>query len=65
MFGQVYDAAPADVGDAIAAARRAFDETTWATDHAFRRRCLEQLHAAMERAKEELRTAWCPRRAAP
>ncbi len=27
MLGEVYDASPADVGDAIGAARRAFDET--------------------------------------
>jgi aldehyde dehydrogenase (NAD+) len=43
------------MAEAIAAARRAFDETTWATDHAFRRRCLEQFHAALEAHKEELR----------
>ncbi|MHB8680640.1 MAG: aldehyde dehydrogenase family protein [Acidimicrobiales bacterium] len=54
-LGDTADATAADMESAIAAARRAFDETTWSTDHAFRRRCLEQLHAALERHKEELR----------
>ena len=57
VLGQVYDASADDVGDAIGAARRAFDETTWASDHAFRQRCMTQLGEAMERAQEELRTA--------
>ncbi len=44
--------------DAIGtAARRAFDETSWAEDASFRAHCLEQLGDAMERVKEELRTA--------
>ncbi len=54
-LGETADGTTADMAQAIAAARRAFDETTWATDHAFRRRCLEQLHAALEAHKEELR----------
>jgi aldehyde dehydrogenase (NAD+) len=36
------------VADAVAAARRAFDETSWPTDREFRARCLRQLQAAME-----------------
>ena len=40
---------------AIAAARRAFDTTTWAGDHDLRRRCLLQLQAALEAEREELR----------
>ena len=40
---------------AIAAARRAFDETDWSTNRAFRSQCLRQLHAALEREKEALR----------
>ena len=40
---------------AIAAARRAFDETDWSTNHAFRKRCLTQLADALKEAKEELR----------
>ena len=57
--GQVIDHAPdastADAQAAIAAARRAFDTTTWATDAAFRARCLDQLHRALTEHKEELR----------
>jgi aldehyde dehydrogenase (NAD+) len=40
---------------AIAAARRAFDETDWATNHVFRARCLRQLHEALLTAQESLR----------
>jgi aldehyde dehydrogenase (NAD+) len=49
------DASPADAQAAIAAARRAFDTTTWAADAAFRARCLDQLHRALTEHKEELR----------
>ena len=55
VLGVTTDASADDMGRAVAAARRAFDETTWSTDPAFRRRCLEQLHAALSEAKEELR----------
>ncbi len=55
VIGQVADATPADMDRAIGAARRAFDETKWSTDLAFRSRCLRQLHEALERRKEELR----------
>ena len=44
-----------DMQRAIAAARRAFDETDWSTNRAFRKRCLEQLHEALEAEREELR----------
>ena len=54
-LGDTADATAGDMEAAIAAARRAFDETTWSTDHAFRSRCLEQLHGALEKHKEELR----------
>jgi aldehyde dehydrogenase (NAD+) len=57
--GQVLDHAPdasvADAQAAIAAARRAFDTTTWSSDRAFRARCLDQLHRALTEHKEELR----------
>jgi len=49
------DASPADAQAAIAAARRAFDTTSWPTDAAFRARCLDQLHRALTEHKEELR----------
>jgi len=54
-IGAVADAAPADMDAAIAAARRAFDETAWATDRALRRRCLTQLREGLEKEKENLR----------
>jgi aldehyde dehydrogenase (NAD+) len=49
------DASPADAQTAIAAARRAFDTTSWPADAAFRARCLDQLHQALTEHKEELR----------
>ena len=55
VIDQAPDASPADAQAAIAAARRAFDTTTWATDAAFRARCLDQLHRALTEHKEELR----------
>ena len=55
VLGQVADASAADMGKAIAAARRAFDETDWSTNRVFRRRCLEQLQAAIESEREEYR----------
>jgi aldehyde dehydrogenase (NAD+) len=55
-IGVTADGTTADMAEAIAAARRAFDETSWAEDHAFRRRCLEQFHAALKAHQEELRS---------
>jgi aldehyde dehydrogenase (NAD+) len=55
VIGDVADAAVEDMQRAIAAARRAFDETDWSTNHAFRKRCLEQLHEALVGEAEELR----------
>jgi len=55
VLGETCDAGAADMENAIAAARRAFDETDWAVDHGFRRRCLEQFHAALVSHAEELR----------
>jgi aldehyde dehydrogenase (NAD+) len=54
-IGVVADGTAADMQAAIQAARRAFDTGEWATDHAFRRACLLQLQAALEREREELR----------
>ncbi len=54
-IGVAADAGVADAQDAIAAARRAFDESSWSTDLELRSRCLRQLHAALEKHKEELR----------
>ena len=65
-LGQVADATGQDMERAIAAARRAFDETDWSTDRSFRRHCLEQLHQALVAEREELREqlileVGCPR----
>ncbi|HUI48478.1 MAG TPA: aldehyde dehydrogenase family protein [Acidimicrobiia bacterium] len=55
VIGAVADGAPADMEQAIGAARRAFDETSWASDRAFRKSCLQQLKDALDKHKEELR----------
>ncbi|MGI8336934.1 aldehyde dehydrogenase family protein [Actinomadura scrupuli] len=55
VIGQAPDGSKADMGRAIDAARRAFDETGWPADHAFRKRCLEQLQQALEGEREQLR----------
>ena len=47
VIGQAPDSTAADVDAAIAAARRAFDESDWATDVELRVRCLRQLHQAL------------------
>jgi len=46
-IGQAPDATAQDVDAAIAAARRAFDQSDWSTDVALRVRCLRQLHQAL------------------
>ena len=55
VLGVTADATRDDMDRAIAAARRAFDTTDWSTNHAFRQRCLTQLHQALTNAKDELR----------
>ncbi|CAN5151675.1 aldehyde dehydrogenase family protein [soil metagenome] len=55
VLGPVADAGTVDMDRAIAAARRAFDESDWSTNHAFRRHCLEQLQEALESERELLR----------
>jgi aldehyde dehydrogenase (NAD+) len=55
VLGQVADGGHEDVQRAIAAARRAFDETDWSTNRAFRARCLEQLQEALEADREQMR----------
>ena len=66
VIGEVGDASPDDVRRAVDAARWAFDETDWSTNHAFRQRCLHQLQEALERDREALREelileVGCPR----
>ncbi|HEU5085571.1 MAG TPA: aldehyde dehydrogenase family protein [Acidimicrobiales bacterium] len=55
VVGESADATVADAERAIAAARRAFDETSWSTDAKLRAECLRQLAAAMRGELEELR----------
>ncbi|MDX6741058.1 aldehyde dehydrogenase family protein [Actinocorallia sp. A-T 12471] len=55
VLGHAPDASADDAAAAVAAARRAFDETTWSTDVALRVRCLDQLHRALVEHAEELR----------
>jgi acyl-CoA reductase-like NAD-dependent aldehyde dehydrogenase len=55
VVGYAPDGTMADAERAIAAARRAFDTTTWSTDVDFRIRCLDQLHKALLEYSEELR----------
>ncbi|TDC19497.1 aldehyde dehydrogenase [Actinomadura bangladeshensis] len=55
VLGTAADATADDMDRAIGAARRAFDETSWSTDHAFRVRCLRQLREGLQRRGEELR----------
>jgi aldehyde dehydrogenase (NAD+) len=55
VLGLVADGDAEDMRRAIGAARRAFDETSWSTDHAFRARCLLQLQSALEAEREEMR----------
>ena len=65
-LGEVADATRGDMRRAIAAARRAFDETEWSTNRELRKHCLSQLQQALEAEREELREqlileAGCPR----
>ena len=56
VLGQTADATGADMDRAIAAARRAFDTTTWSLDRSFRQRCLRQLHDAIVAEQELFRS---------
>jgi aldehyde dehydrogenase (NAD+) len=55
VLGHAPDATVAEAEAAVAAARRAFDTTSWSTDAALRLRCLEQLYQALIDHKDELR----------
>ena len=55
VLGVAADASTDDMGRAIEAARRAFDETGWSTDTELRVRGIRQLQQAMRDAAEELR----------
>src|SRR3954452_21850731 len=55
VLGVVADGTAADMDAAIAAARRAFDETDWSTNKELRARCAQQLHDARVAEQEEIR----------
>ena len=55
VLGVAADASADDMGQAIEAARRAFDETDWSTDVELRVRCIRQLQQAMRDNIEALR----------
>ena len=48
VLGGTAAAGATDLGRAIGAARRAFDTTDWSTNRLLRKRCIEQLQAAIE-----------------
>ena len=56
VLGPVADGDATDMDRAIGAARRAFDETDWATNRAFRQKCLIQLQEALESEREAFRS---------
>ncbi len=53
-IGMVADAGAADADVAIAAARRAFDDSGWSSDRALRHRCLAQLRDGLRAAAPAL-----------
>jgi len=55
VAGQAADASLEDADRAIAAARRAFDETDWSRDLDLRKKCLQQLQEALVANREVLR----------
>lgn len=55
-LGDCADASAEDMDEAIAAARRAFDETDWANDAAFRKHCMTQLVDALTEEVERFRS---------
>ena len=55
VIGEAADAGPEDMERAIAAARRAFDETDWSSNHSFRLHCLQQLKAGLLKVQDEFK----------
>ncbi|MBM7365886.1 aldehyde dehydrogenase [Gordonia hydrophobica] len=55
VIGQASEGTADDMAAAIDAARRAFDDTDWSHDHAFRAHCLRQLRDALLAHTDELR----------
>jgi aldehyde dehydrogenase (NAD+) len=65
VIGDAPDGCPADFDDAMAAARAAFDETSWSADLEFRLRCLDQLQQGLARHADELRNVIVAEAGAP
>jgi aldehyde dehydrogenase (NAD+) len=66
VLGVVADGSAAEMDRAIAAARRAFDDTDWSSNRARRKYCLGQLQTALESERELFREelileVGCPR----
>jgi aldehyde dehydrogenase (NAD+) len=57
VVGSAAEATAADVSAAVGAARRAFDETPWSTDHGLRARCLRQLQEGLRKEAAHLKSA--------
>ena len=64
-IGRAPDATADDVDAAIAAARRAFDETGWSTDLELRLRCVRQLHQALVKHADSMRALTTAEAGAP
>ena len=65
VIGQAPDGTAVDLDAAVAAARRAFDETDWSTDLALRVLCLRQLHRALVDHGETMRALTTAEAGAP
>jgi aldehyde dehydrogenase (NAD+) len=65
VIGAVGDGGNEDMDRAIAAARTAFDTTSWSTDKELRKHCLQQLQDAIESEREELRAELIAEAGAP
>lgn len=55
VIGQAADASTEDMLEAISAAREAYDNTRWSQEHAFRAKCIRELHAALENHADGIR----------
>ncbi|MFI7530266.1 aldehyde dehydrogenase family protein [Nocardia salmonicida] len=56
VIAEAADAGVEDVADAIEAARRFADTSTWGTDHEFRRKCLTQLQQGLRERSDEIKS---------
>jgi aldehyde dehydrogenase (NAD+) len=65
VIGQAPEATTEDLDAAIAAARTAFDDTDWSTNHALRLDCLRQLHAALVAEGDSMRALTTAEAGAP